>query len=78
MDALQPRHHAGAQGVPAPPRRGSACASRAGLTSLLPRQVNYNLFAVNAAMAVTGSYQLYRKMMHEYGGGAAAALPKLE
>lgn len=26
--------------------------------------VNYNLFSVNAAMAVTGGYQLYRRIMY--------------
>mmetsp|Transcript_14548 Transcript_14548/g.31678 ORF Transcript_14548/g.31678 Transcript_14548/m.31678 type:complete len:112 (+) Transcript_14548:111-446(+) len=29
--------------------------------------VNYNLLAVNAFMAVTGMYQLSRKLNHEYG-----------
>jgi len=28
--------------------------------------VNYNLLSVNAAMAVTGSYQLWRKVRAEY------------
>lgn len=27
--------------------------------------VNYNLFSVNAAMAVTGGYQLYRRIMYD-------------
>jgi hypothetical protein len=35
--------------------------------------VNYNLFAVNAAMAVTGSYQLSRKLSADYGVGAVSA-----
>ncbi len=34
--------------------------------------VNYNLFAVNAAMAVTGSYQLSRKIQADYGMGISA------
>jgi hypothetical protein len=34
--------------------------------------VNYNLFAVNAAMAVTGSYQLSRKVQADYGLGISA------
>jgi hypothetical protein len=32
--------------------------------------VNYNLLAVNFFMAVTGGYQLSRKLRHDYGGGA--------
>ena len=35
--------------------------------------VNYNLLAVNAFMAVTGSYQLSRKLWRDYGPDAAAA-----
>ena len=30
-------------------------------------QVNYNLMAVNAFMALTGLYQLGRKLRHDYG-----------
>lgn len=33
-------------------------------TQIVP--VNWNLFAVNAAMAVTGTYQLSRKLRHDY------------
>lgn len=43
-------------------------------------QVNYNLLAVNAFMAVTGIYQLQRKfrwdMEHKPEGEAAAAAHK--
>ncbi|KAG2484441.1 hypothetical protein HYH03_016751 [Edaphochlamys debaryana] len=35
--------------------------------------VNYNLLAVNAFMAVTGSYQLYRKFSHEMAQKPATA-----
>jgi len=35
--------------------------------------VNYNLMAVNAVMAVTGSYQLYRKFSHDAAVKAAAS-----
>lgn len=35
--------------------------------------VNYNLLAVNAFMAVTGSYQLYRKFTHQPEAPAEAA-----
>mmetsp|Transcript_32822 Transcript_32822/g.93149 ORF Transcript_32822/g.93149 Transcript_32822/m.93149 type:complete len:108 (-) Transcript_32822:237-560(-) len=31
--------------------------------------VNYNLLSVNAFMAVTGGYQLYRKISHDYFSG---------
>jgi hypothetical protein len=34
-------------------------------TSLPPSQVNYNLLSVNAFMAVTGLYQLSRKIRHD-------------
>jgi|UniRef100_A0A7S1T9B9 hypothetical protein len=33
-------------------------------TQIVP--VNYNLLSVNAFMAVTGGYQLYRKITHDY------------
>lgn len=32
--------------------------------------VNYNLLAVNFFMALSGSYQLARKLRHDYGGGS--------
>lgn len=35
-------------------------------------QINYNLMAVNAFMAMTGLYQLSRKLRQDYGQ------PKLE
>ena len=39
-------------------------AAAAGRSPLLP-QVNYNLLAVNCFMAVTGIYQLQRKIRHD-------------
>jgi hypothetical protein len=36
-----------------------------GLVKPLPLQVNYNLLAVNCFMAVTGIYQLQRKIRHD-------------
>lgn len=35
-------------------------------------QVNYNLLAVNVAMAITGIAQLTRKIRHDYGQDTAA------
>ena len=34
--------------------------------------VNYNLLAVNVAMAATGITQLTRKLRHDYGSDAAS------
>ena len=34
--------------------------------------VNYNLLAVNFFMALSGSYQLARKLRHDYGGSGDA------
>jgi Mitochondrial pyruvate carriers len=39
-------------------------------------QVNYNLLAVNLAMAFTGIYQLSRKVRHDYLQGKEVALEK--
>ncbi|GBG00407.1 hypothetical protein Rsub_13131 [Raphidocelis subcapitata] len=36
--------------------------------------VNYNLLAVNFFMAITGGYQLSRKLRHDYGGEGGAAV----
>ncbi|KAL6762142.1 mitochondrial pyruvate carrier [Haematococcus lacustris] len=35
--------------------------------------INYNLMAVNVFMAITGSYQLYRKFMYESSKPAVAS-----
>ena len=52
-------------------------------TQIVP--VNYNLLSVNLFMAFTGSYQLYRKISHDYflaeikeAAETAKALPKPE
>ena len=45
---------------------------------LMLLQVNYNLLAVNAFMATTGLYQLYRKVSHDYGSGKLESLPELQ
>ena len=42
-------------------------------------QVNYNLLTVNAFMAATGLYQLYRKVSLDYGPSQAAeSMPELQ
>lgn len=41
------------------------------LAHALPPQVNYNLLAVNAFMAVTGLYQLQRKIRHDMEQGSS-------
>mmetsp|Transcript_9833 Transcript_9833/g.17267 ORF Transcript_9833/g.17267 Transcript_9833/m.17267 type:complete len:108 (-) Transcript_9833:791-1114(-) len=43
--------------------------------SLVINPVNYNLMAVNMAMAVTGSYQLYRKFKNDPAMEVAVAAP---
>ncbi len=59
--------------VRALPSRVRAAVTLTGLIwmrySLAITPINYNLFAVNAAMAVTGGYQLSRKL------NADAAMP---
>lgn len=46
-----------------------AAARQAQMMGSLLLQVNYNLLAVNVAMAGTGIAQLTRKIRHEYGMG---------
>lgn len=40
-------------------------------------QVNYNLLAVNVAMACTGIAQLTRKLRHDYGMDSGPGEPQL-
>jgi hypothetical protein len=41
--------------------------------SFVINPVNYNLFAVNIALAITGSYHLIRKLMHSTSLSPSAA-----
>lgn len=50
--------------LPAPPSAPTTCLVCCCTHLPLP-QVNYNLLAVNAFMAVTGIYQLQRKVRHD-------------
>ena len=46
--------------------RGASEADQDVRVAALYAQVNYNLMAVNAFMAMTGLYQLQRKLRHDY------------
>lgn len=41
-------------------------------------QVNYNLMSVNFFMALTGLYQLSRKLRHDYGESLGLPAPQLD